>query len=371
MIRGDVFVEEDLSAFVKDVVGEAPLRIEADLGNGFVRLNSSEAQRRQAVHDIRSTEDIVIELLRNARDAHARAIFLAVTRDNRRRRLVMIDDGDGVPPPLHELIFEPRVTSKLDTMVMDKWGVHGRGMALYSVSVNAERACVMASGVGLGTSMLVETDLDKLGEKADQSTFPEFELTEAGSVAVRGPRNILRTACEFAVDSAQACTLYLGSATDIVATLYAFGRSSLSVSARAFCRDTEELPVATRLSIAPDAASLSEEALKLGLDLSERSARRILDGHIAPLSPLTDRIRIKGIGDKPQEGDGATPRKRPLPDDQRGLEVAAEDRDRFASQVLAAFTELAEAYYLEAPSTIEVKVGKDAVRVVIPYTRIS
>ena len=30
--------------------------------------------------DIRSTEDIVIEMLRNARDAHAKSIFLAVSR---------------------------------------------------------------------------------------------------------------------------------------------------------------------------------------------------------------------------------------------------------------------------------------------------
>ena len=137
--------DEALEAFIENVCGDSHLRVEADLGDGFVRLRSAEAERRQAAHDIRSTEDIVIEMLRNARDAHAKSIFLAVSREGQRRRLVMIDDGDGVPAAMHERIFEPRVTSKLDSMHMDKWGIHGRGMALYSIAVNAETARVVAS----------------------------------------------------------------------------------------------------------------------------------------------------------------------------------------------------------------------------------
>ena len=189
---------QTLTTFVESVCGDSHLRVEADLGDGFVRLRSAEAERRQAAHDIRSTEDIVIEMLRNARDAHAKSIFLAVSREGQRRRLVMIDDGDGVPAAMHERIFEPRVTSKLDSMHMDKWGIHGRGMALYSIAVNAETARVVASDAGKGAALFVETNLDKLGEKTDQSSFPVFERTESGSIAVRGPKNILRTACEFA-----------------------------------------------------------------------------------------------------------------------------------------------------------------------------
>ena len=55
-----------------------------------------------------------------------------------------------------------------------------------------------------------------------------FERTESGSIAVRGPKNILRTACEFAIECRHDCTVYLGSLTDIAATLYAFGLSSLT-----------------------------------------------------------------------------------------------------------------------------------------------
>ena len=149
--------DEALEAFIENVCGDSHLRVEADLGDGFVRLRSAEAERRQAAHDIRSTEDIVIEMLRNARDAHAKSIFLAVSREGQRRRLVMIDDGDGVPAAMHERIFEPRVTSKLDSMHMDKWGIHGRGMALYSIAVNAETARVVASDAGKGAALFVET----------------------------------------------------------------------------------------------------------------------------------------------------------------------------------------------------------------------
>ena len=38
---------------------------------------------------------------------------------------------------------------------------------------------------------MFESDLRKLGEKADQSTFPSFEMSEAGTVTVRGPRATL------------------------------------------------------------------------------------------------------------------------------------------------------------------------------------
>ena len=210
----------NLEQFVDSICDESHLRIEDDLGDGFVRLRTSEAERRQAAHDIRSTEDIVIELLRNARDAHARTIFLAVGRDGNTRKLTMLDDGDGIPLALHEKIFEPRVTSKLDTVHIDKWGVHGRGMALYSIKVNSTQAKVLASDKDFGSAIYVETDLTKLPERADQSTFPTFEVTEAGTYSMRGPKNIVRTAMEFALESRKACTVYWGSATEIAATLY-------------------------------------------------------------------------------------------------------------------------------------------------------
>ena len=119
----------------------------------------------------------------------------------------------------------------------------------------------------------METDLARVGEKADQSSFPVFERTDAGTVAVRGPKNILRTVCEFALECRRDCTVYLGSVTDVVATLYAFGLSSLTAASRAFGH-ADELPVCKRLALAADPAELAGIAGSLGLALSERSARR-------------------------------------------------------------------------------------------------
>ncbi|HHJ98882.1 MAG TPA: ATP-binding protein, partial [Actinobacteria bacterium] len=136
---------DPLIDFVTNVSGDGYLKVEESLGDGYVRLRVPEAERRQAEHDIRSVEDIVVELLRNARDAHAQRIFVATTREGSTRTLTMIDDGVGIPPALQDTVFEPRVTSKLETMVMDRWGVHGRGMALYSVRSNVVSARVACS----------------------------------------------------------------------------------------------------------------------------------------------------------------------------------------------------------------------------------
>lgn len=52
---------------------------------------------------------MVIELLRNARDAGASRIFLATQKTGNERLLTVLDDGQGIPAAQHERIFEPRV----------------------------------------------------------------------------------------------------------------------------------------------------------------------------------------------------------------------------------------------------------------------
>ena len=135
----------DIHSFITDVVGDGYRKIEEDLGGGYVRLCTSEADRRQAAQDIRSSEDILIEMLRNARDAGARNIFIATQHVGDMRSIVVIDDGDGIPADMHKRIFQPRVTSKLDSAHLDRWGMHGRGMALFSIHENSERAEVACS----------------------------------------------------------------------------------------------------------------------------------------------------------------------------------------------------------------------------------
>lgn len=280
----------------------------------------------------------------------------------------MIDDGDGVPKHLQRTVFEPRVTSKLDSMHMDKWGVHGRGMALYSIAVNAESATISSSDSGLGSAFVIQTDLTKLPEKTDQSSFPTFELNEAGTVAVRGPKNILRTTCEFAIESRAAVNVFIGSSTDIAATLYAFGLGKLSAEERLSGDNDPRLPVCKRLSACSSLPAFHRTAESLGLLMSERSARRILDGQIAPLSPLLAKIKIEGLRTTDTLGkEGAdTQRKAATPRHAKGLKVADEDAARFARQISQAYAELADAYYLDAGVEPHIRVSKDAIHITIP-----
>lgn len=357
--------DDELVGFIEEVTGESHLRVETDLGDGFVRLRSSEAERRQAKHDIRSTEDIVIEMLRNARDAGAHLIYMAATRDGNLRKITMIDDGDGIPEALQETIFEPRVTSKLDTFHMDKWGVHGRGMALFSIRCNARISQVVCSAPGFGTSFYVETDLKSVPERKDQSSMPQFFKNEDGSLVVRGPRNINRTIAEFALEEKEGCHVYLGSPNDIVATLVTAGSQALGIKERTFHGDVDRYPICLRPALANTPEELADIAASIGLDISERSARRILDNEIAPVASF---LTLLDVGKRTGRKNTVSPRGKTasVTRDARGLSIAPEDLEEFRSRISDAFAELAHAYYLDDGVTPEIKVSKDGIRVIIP-----
>lgn len=234
---------DDLLGFVASMGGERALRVEENLGEGYVRLRVAEAERRQAKHDVRCVEDVVIEMLRNARDAGARHIYVATTREGDLRSLVMIDDGSGIPEDMQDRIFEARVTSKLESVHMDRWGVHGRGMALFSVRENAVSAAVASSGVGLGSSIKVVTDATQLSERRDQSTWPSVGVDEDGvQSCVRGPHNIIRTCCDFALEERSTCEVYLGSPAEIAATARMRAASSVDGADLLFIDSLSELP---------------------------------------------------------------------------------------------------------------------------------
>lgn len=258
-------MSDSLTAFVDTVAHEGALRVESDLGNGFVRLRVSEAQRRQAAQDIRCVEDAVIEMLRNARDAGARAMFLATAKAGTQRKIVMVDNGSGIPAHLCEAVFEPRVTSKLDSMNTDEWGVHGRGMALYSIKQNAAYAFVKASVEGQGCAFAVGFDLERITERRDQSTLSPLVKNEEGAWSVgAGPHNIARITEEFALAHRRTCTVYFGSPVEIAATLYAFGMQTLKPVARLGACVQETAP-AKCLALAADANEFAEIACGLGL----------------------------------------------------------------------------------------------------------
>lgn len=356
--------QDDLIDFVASVSGDNHLAVEEKLGDGFVRLKTAEAERRQAKHDIRCVEDIVIEMLRNARDAHAGNIYLATSREGSIKSLVFIDDGDGIPAEMHERIFEPRVTSKLETMVMDKWGVHGRGMALYSIKANTDDACVLSSALKLGASLGVRVDLDVLPEKTDQSSMPVIGRDEEDNLVVTsGPHNLNRTVAEFALDMKGVVNVFVGSPAEIAATLVERGGRQLTSTQLLFCDDISALPVILRPAAASDAAELVAVCGGLGLEMSERTAHRILAGQIEIVSPLLDTLMGK------ERSLQAHVHEVDLYRDRRGLKLSDDDRAAFSRALEDAFTTLAQRYYIELTDEPIIRVGKDAITVKFPFDK--
>jgi hypothetical protein len=286
--------EKDLIEFVRSMTDDELLAIEEELGEGYFRLHIREAERRQAQHDIQSVEDIVVELLRNARDAGAETIFLAThKKGDRTREIVLIDDGHGVPRKLQKKIFEPRVTSRLFSVVEDGYGIHGRGMALYSIKLNSSEAFVAFSQPGQGCSVKVKVDLQSLPEKRDQSTLPELKQVKDGYKVNRGIRNIWRVLFEFYFHFPYL-EIYYGSPTEIAATIYNL----------ALAGDLNHcfLKKATRFK---KASEVKDGFKKWGLNLSERNTYRIISQEIDPLLPLSSFL---GLQKKPSVKD----LKRPL-----------------------------------------------------------
>ncbi|OUN89181.1 ATP-binding protein [[Collinsella] massiliensis] len=352
--------QDDLISFIASMTGEGNLRVEENLGEGYVRLRVAEAERRQAKHDIQHVEDIVIEMLRNARDAHATALYVATVKEGGQRTLLFLDNGCGIPRDMHERIFDARVTSKLESMKMDRWGVHGRGMALYSIRENTQEACVMTSAPGLGSAFRVLVDTSELPERADQSTWPQAARDEERKWAcVKGPHNIIRTVCEFALEEEPGCEVYLGSPAEIAATLYSHASGLLDTQQLLFVDSESSLPVVSRLAFAADAADFMRIAATLGIQISERTAHRILSGSIKPVRSVSSRLLRRR---KPQ----TAPATVDLSRDRRGLKIAPDDLGSFSRALERDFGDLAERYYLTLSADPKIRVGRDAITVTFP-----
>lgn len=368
--HGDGSISErgDLSDFIEHTIGDEQLRIDEDFGQGYVRLKSSEAQRRQAAQDIRSSEDVLIELLRNSRDAGAKNIFIATNRSDEERTIVVIDDGSGIPDDMHSRVFEPRVTSKLDSSHMDLWGLHGRGMALYSIKVNSRSAEVISSQPSCGSSIKVVLDISSLGEKTDQSTFPRFEEVDSTYV-MRGPKNLIRTAAEFALEHRGELKVFFGTPAEILSTMYIFGCSTIPASKRAFASNGENEKIFKRLCFNADAASLEKAASSLGLAVSERTARRIVDGEMKGLPDLMEMLKNRSFPAQrrpgvPKKGD----RSIEPADETLSRKVSlSEDDEAFLERIAhEAFTDIAQRYFLRSDVEPHVECKRGQITITIP-----
>jgi hypothetical protein len=290
----------DYNKFFSDLNIAEQLKVEEDLGSGYVKLKISESERRQALQDIKCVEDIVVELLRNSRDAGSKNIFIATKKTAEKRRLVYcIDDGRGIPQKFHNLIFQSRVTSKLEDGARDFYGFHGRGMALFSIKLNVENIRIIYSDLKKGTCMLVDVDLEKIPEKKDQSALPH--VTKNGDIfeLSGGVNNIIRVVIEFALQN-PGINFYYGSPTQIIATLIDCYRNfpdnkELDVEIKKIknFEDFDSGILSKDINITgfgyyADNYAVLEQILKkfYAMDISLRNVQRLIYGEIAPLKSL-------------------------------------------------------------------------------------
>ncbi len=229
-----------------------------DLGAGFARLTGLEGTRRGPSR-IAYVEDALLELLRNARDAGARDVYVASTlKDRRYRTLTVLDDGRGIPESHKALIFEPGVTTRHLSPVPDPddpTAIHGAGLSLYHIKNAALDTEVLS--VFSPTSIKTTFDTRSLPERALQSaTRPSHTNLRAtvGAFALKTNATIPST-------RPAPVRAYYGSPARILTTLL----HNRIIQRR------------------EDAVGLREVSQGLGLGLSLRTVQRILRGEVRPL----------------------------------------------------------------------------------------
>ncbi len=343
---------EGLLAFVRTFTEQETFTVEEDLGSGYVRLKITEAERRQALQDIRCVEDVVKELVRNARDAGARHIYVTFQKEKGRwRNITVLDDGNGIPAAMHRRVFEARVTSKVKDVVQDRFGVHGRGMALFSIKQVADDIRLVRSQESRGTIIHARIDTKKLSEKKDQSSFPRLEIDENGMTCIAGgAHNVPRVLTEFSLGS-RDLHVYLGSNAEILATLYHHSlelrRSWASGEAGEGMR-----PLWFDLGGIKEGRMLhAYSSREMGLNVSERNAFRILELEINPLM---------SIGELLNGGEHVLPAKRSdlqrqaqaVWTDHLARRLSHDDIELICKTVNHAFADIGDRYYLQAESAV-------------------
>ena len=231
-------------------------------------------------------------------------------------------------------------------------------MALFSIRQNTQTAEVVTSAQGGGSSFRVVVDTAALGERADQSTWPTASKDEDGILScVKGPHNINRAVCEFACEELHGCDVYLGTPTEIAATLYAHAASRVDTTRLLFLDSEQSLPVVDRLTCAADAGDFIRIASDMGIEISERTAHRILGGSITPLKSIASRLL------REKEPSMGEPAQIDLTRDRRGLKISKEDIASFSRTMERGFADLASRYFLTLSREPKVRVTKDRITV--------
>lgn len=218
-----------------------------------------------------------MELLRNARDAGARNVYVAsILRRRRYRTLTVLDDGQGVDESYARMIFEPGVTTRhLEPTVEaadPNAPPHGAGLSLYHIRTLA-----------VGSSLLSAASPTAISATFDTHALPERSLQSA----TRPSRSNLRATVENFARSSHSPNLYYAQPAKILASLI-----------KNHIIHTNE-----------SASELMEQAERLGLGISMRTAQKIKNGEIPAAERIgrpRDGVRRRGLIERGGEvGEGA------------------------------------------------------------------
>jgi hypothetical protein len=293
----------DIKKFLSELGLDSVLNVEQDLGEGYVKLRISEAERRQSLQDIKSVEDIVIELLRNSRDGGAKNIFIGTKKvEDKKRFIYFIDDGQGIPKKFHNLIFEARITSKLENAVKDIYGFHGRGMALFSIKLNVDDIKVVYSGEGQGAVFFLDIDLNKIPEKKDQSVLPQIVELDGNLNIIGGVNNIPKTLVEFNLQNPDI-NIFYGTPSQIIMSMrHSFKNYAVSevfpkfedwANLLDYLDNNKEIKVCNIPGLTDDYLILSNIVRNFfNMEISERTIQRIVYEEFKPAPPLDIRSLI-------------------------------------------------------------------------------
>ena len=376
----------DLNKFLDQLNIKDSLSVEEDLGNGYVRLKISEAERRQALQDINCVEDIIVELLRNSRDSGSKNIFIGTKRLEDKNRIInFIDDGAGIPPNLKDLIFEARVTSKLDNGKKDTYGFHGRGMALFSIKLNVNDIRVSFSDRSKGASFYLDIDLDKVPEKKDQSIIPQIIKMDDDVNIIGGVNNIIKTIIEFQLQN-KDMNFFYGTPTQVLATMREILKKDKSQGVYPSFDDWEKLInfidqndiKITEIPILTDNCNLmSEMAEKLfSMSISKRGIQRVIYNEVKPLSPLKlDLLNYTIIDETPEseKTENNVSRKNGKKDERLKLYDESKLAGRFKDEEIRCIIDelekninkLGNKYFISTDKNIEFKRSNNIIKFII------
>ena len=374
----------DLNEFLEQLNIKDTLSVEEDLGNGYVRLKISEAERRQALQDINCVEDIFVELLRNSRDAGSKNIFIGTKKIEDKTRIIhFIDDGKGIPDTLRDLIFEARVTSKLENGMKDTYGFHGRGMALFSIKLNAREIKLTFSGESKGASFFLDIDLDDVPEKKDQSIIPQIIKMDEDINIIGGVNNIIKTIIEFQIQN-RDMNFYYGTPTQVLATMREKFKKERSQGFYPAFKKWEKLIdfisqnkiKITEIPALTDSYSLMGEIAEkiFNMNISRRGIQRIVYDEVKPLDPLKLDLLNHTIIDESSSEDEINGLKK---NSKKNLRLRLFDEEKLASRFKdeeikgiikplgEKFSELGKKYFLSVNKNIEFKRSNNTIKVII------